>query len=571
MSRMTLPVLLAAALTVAGLASPAGAAVAPGRVWLDTGQRLPAPNVDAAGASAVVGLPDGGAVLMASERGRGVVAAQIRRDGSLDPAFGTRGVARVAVPTLPASEPRQIALPFGLLDVLRRPDGRLLLVGSGTARSRYELPRLVLVQLLADGSLDKAFGQGGIAVPGVQASCGGRCRLAALAPGGGIVVGGNTGSVDPSIEHDPNAPASFQWVVARLAPSGAPDASFGNGGLVPIPGALGRNAGATATALLPDGRIVAYGRGPVVPWLTRLLPDGTPDPSFHGGSPVLPPMRFGFEMLLHPETDAVDLLGDRRLLRYGADGEQDAAIDLPTAGSQTRLLAEPGGGVLVWSGVSYGPRPLAEGDLVLQRVAPDDRVDAPAGRRLGLGFGGGLATVFARLAPRPVGSLAQTGFTPADVVRRPDGSLLVAGGIRIVRYTGEGAGFSSGLFAAASLTPALAPDPSFGGAAVRPRVRVAVAAQHLAGVRRLKRVLVRAETTSPGLAVLRVRAGGRTVAEMLEPLFTSGHSALRVRLTRAGERYLRARKGSLRVTVSVRARDVLGQEAVASAGGRLLR
>jgi hypothetical protein len=102
-------------------------------------------------------------------------------------------------------------------------------------------------------------------------------------------------------------------------------------------------------------------------------------------------------------------------------------------------------------------------------------------------------------------------------------------------------------------------------------VRVVVAPQHLAGVRRLKRVLVRAETTSPGVAVLRVRAGGRTVAEMLEPLFTSGRSALRVRLTRAGERFLRGRKGSLRVTVSVRARDVLGQEAVATARGRLLR
>ena len=58
---------------------------------------------------------------------------------------------------------------------------------------------------------------------------------------------------------------------------------------------------------------------------------------------------------------------------------------------------------------------------------------------------------------------------------------------------------------------------------------------------------------------------------MLEPLFAAGRSALRVRLTREGERLLRHRTRTLRVTVSVRARDVLSQQAVATTGGRLLR
>jgi uncharacterized delta-60 repeat protein len=271
-------------------AASADAVFTPGRVVFSVGAPEPQKDVDAGGASVAVALPDGGAVLIAPEGGRGLVAARIRSNGSLQRRFGREGVARVRLPLPAATLTTPPGRAFTPLQVLAQADGRLVVVGTGFARTRFELPQMILLRLTADGALDRSFGQGGIAQPGVEASCGGLCHPASIQADGAIVVTGNTGGL-LSPPKGPGTPANFQWVVARLTAVGALDASFGQNGLVAIPSARGMQNGGFGAALLGDGRIVALGRETSAPLLIRLLPTGAPDPSFHGGVPASLPVR----------------------------------------------------------------------------------------------------------------------------------------------------------------------------------------------------------------------------------------------------------------------------------------
>jgi uncharacterized delta-60 repeat protein len=441
------------ALTRLVLVAPAAALTAPGRVAYETGGGRPEATVDAAGATAAVALPDGGAVLVGDEHGKGFVALRLRADGSLDRTFGASGLAHVAVPTHDRFS--------NALQVLRRPDGRLLVVGTGDSASRYELPRLVVAALTEQGALDPSFGQGGLlADAGIQGACG-SCDPAALTPDGSLVLAGVTGQVSPAIEHDRNAPATFQWVVERLTPTGAPDASFGGDGIVDIPVAAGRDAGGYAAAVLADGRIVTFGRDASGPLLARLTPAGGFDPTFHGGTPAPVPLAGAraVGMAAHPDGTA-DVFGQGRLARLTPAGDADPAfgpqgIALPGASAFARPVALPDGGVAIYGPSTYEPRPTGVPALIVERIAPSGAVSEA---RVPIPFGGGYASVGTR-----VPSIAQNSFLPGRLVPRADGSFLVAGGVRVVRYTGEGSGFSSAPMAAAALTPQLALDPAFGG------------------------------------------------------------------------------------------------------------
>jgi hypothetical protein len=198
----------------------------------------------------------------------------------------------------------------------------------------------------------------------------------------------------------------------------------------------------------------------------------------------------------------------------------------------------------------------------------DESIGGPVGRTLRLGFGGGIATLFAKHTPRPLMPLAQTGFTLGRVVPRADGSYLAIGGVKVLQYKGEGTGWSTAAFAAAALRPDMTLDPDFGGAADALRLSVGIPRQRSASVRVLKRVLIRIRSSAPGLAIVKVRARGRVIAQMTVPLYTAGTSSMRVRLTKTGERMLRRGTG-VPVAVNVRARDFLAVDATARASGRL--
>jgi uncharacterized delta-60 repeat protein len=469
---------------------------------------------------------------------RGITAVRLRPDGSPEPAFGSGGTARVALPG--SFQPRQL---------LRQPDGRLLLVGDGPRASRYGLPRLLLVRLTAAGALDPSFGSGGIAAPGLQSGCGG-CDSAALAPDGSIVVGGTTGQVSPAIEKDPGAPESFQWVVQRLTPAGANDASFGT---VTIAGPAGMGTSGYGTVVRPDGAIVVLGTHSGQLQLAGLTAAGTPDPAFNGGAPLALPTD-GFEMVLHA-NGAIDVVGYGRLVRVATNGTLDTAYGsggtvtfggFPRNFGPPEILATPDGGTILHGLAAFDPTPPGQPRLHVQRITPSGALGAASD--LSPAFGGGLGS--ARRSTS--GGVEQNSFV-GELLPRPDGSYLVVGAVKVGRYTGEGAGFGTGLVAGAAYTPLLAPDTSFGGPQQPALARARIPRQRARADADLRRVLAQVTASGPGLVSLRVRDGRRRI---LAAVYAAGTANVRIPLTATGRRILR-RARSLRVQVGRDLRDVL--------------
>lgn len=519
------------------LAPPvARAAQAPGRVVLPPNFGVPEANVDASGGGPAVGLPDGGVILSAGRRGT-VVLRQLRRDGAPEAGFGQGGTARVTVP----------GDAFSLFQLLRRPDGRLLLVGTTPPASKYEQPRRAVVALTAQGALDPAFGQGGVGRPGVTGG-----GAAALQADGSVVLAGTTGQVSPEIETNPNAGASFSWKVARLTPAGAPDTGFGEAGVATVPVGAGRDTGGSGVGVTATGRLITIGRSLGRTLVTALTPTGAMDPTYGGGAPV--PVSTGSAMLVDP-TGRVDVVGTDRVLRLTAAGAPDATFGEGGTTTYPQMLAPQvlptaDGGLLVSSPTVFDVRPPSQPALRVLRVSPTGALGATTD--VNPGFGGGLGS-FARLSYR----LEQDGFLPGTLLPRPDGSFVLTGGVRIVRYTGEGTGSSTGLPAAAALTPALELDHAFGGPQLPARFRLSVPVQRASRAAGLRRVLVRVTASDPGLALLRVRDGRRRVlAQSLEPIYAGGTTTVRIPLTPTGRSALR-RGRSVRVSVGHAFRDVL--------------
>jgi uncharacterized delta-60 repeat protein len=541
-----------AALTVA--AAPAAAAVAPGRVAFSVATQVPERNVDAGGAGPAFALPDGRVVMVAFGPGADLTLVGLRADGSMDPAFGSAGIARVAVP----------GGRLNVAQLLRRPDGRLLVVGTGSpiAANRFELPRFVLVGLTAAGALDPSFGAGGIAPLDLQSSCGGGCSPVALAPDGSIVVTGNTGQLSPAIVADPTAGSNLQWVVRRLTADGATDPAFGT---VPVSGPAGVSTAGYSTVVRPSGAIVVLGIRDRRPHLAALTATGAPDASFNGGQLVSIPAD-GPHMLLRADG-SIDVAGLGRIVRFMPSGALDTTYGsggTVAVGGFNRsygaptMLATPDGGTIVYGLRMFEPTPAAQPRLHVLRITRGGTLGAAG--TLTPAFGGGIAS---RRAGVEHNSFRGT------LVPRADGSYLLVGGLSVVRYTGEGEGFSAGFVAAAAYTPLLEPDPSFGGPQPAAQARVSVPRQRARSAAQLRRVLVRVTTSGAGLVQLRVRDGrGRILAQDVAAIYAAGRTTVRIPLTTTGRRILR-RGRSIGVRVGRDFRDILTARDRGVTGARL--
>jgi uncharacterized delta-60 repeat protein len=226
------------------------------------------------------------------------------------------------------------------------------------------------------GALDPSFGSGGIVISSLSAQED-RAFAAVLQPDDKVLVGGGLQS----------SPGSFDFVVARYDATGALDPTFGTGGRVVTP--AGGGAEVITLLLQPDQKIVAMGYhfpsgGPYYVVLVRYLPDGTLDPSFGGGAPVI------------TAPDA-------------AFGSSEAAL-------------QPDGKIVVVGQTSSGG-----GDFVVRRFLSDGSPD------LLFGVGG---TVVTTISPFP--------DRLESVAVQPDGKIVVAGtsfatGFAMVRYDASGA------------------------------------------------------------------------------------------------------------------------------------
>lgn len=471
-------------LTVAALFlalfTAAPAAADQGRALLPTGYRVPVAQPDAAGAQRAVALPDGGAALFAWEGpNRGIAGVRMRADGTRDASFRAR--IRTGRHTLV------------LRGALRRPDGRLLVTATRLASAPTGLDELVLAQLTSSGALDPSFGLVHTGIAGYSG--------AALAPDGSAVVTGTD--------------AAKRWVVARIGPVGEVEQ------VAQVPGSVTGDY-STGARVAADGRITVLGGRGRDALVARLLPDLEADLTWGGGAPVRAGVH-AVDLALGPDG-AVTMLGRTRVARLRPDGTSDAAYGEVGVGDASfgRLLAEPDGGVLVYRSPYPQPRAAGLPALVIDRLSPAGARTTVTPRPR---FGGGASL----LASRRTKPLRQNGFAVGELVRRPDGSYLAAGGVSLIQYTGEGEGFSSAQDAVVALTPQLTVDRGFGPAFAEPRIGVRPLGRNRHG--RLVRVRVR--TSGPGLLSLRIRdLRGRVIAAGLAPVHKAGSSTVLIRATR---------------------------------------
>jgi uncharacterized delta-60 repeat protein len=439
--------------------------------------------------------PDGKIVVAGTAQGTpqdtDFYVRRFNADGSLDTAFGNRGLVLVGAP--PAGSQDSASA------VAVQADGRIVVAGQTLRPSSTTSSDFAVARLNADGSPDATFGSGGVVVtpvgPGdsddtltdlvIDAAgrlvAGGRTPNA-TGPSTGVVVRYlPTGVLDPTFDTDgivtldtlsagPQVLADGMQVVAagslsritsrvavddfvvyRFDATGAPDPGFGTGGKVVTDVPEPTNTTPTNAAEQPDGKVVVVGvvanpfLGPSLLGLARYTPDGNLDPAFGNGGRLVTDFGSGLQLT----KGAVAVLPDGKLLvaaqvsdplsfppppplalfRLNADGSLDT-----TFGSGGRVVPDLGGQF------SAG---LTLADVL---VAPD-------GTLVVVGESGGSTAILrfsasGTLASPPRLTAGLSGLREAVV--RPDGKILV---------TGAGA---ESAFAVGRFLPDGSPDPAFG-------------------------------------------------------------------------------------------------------------
>jgi uncharacterized delta-60 repeat protein len=151
-------------------------------------------------------------------------------DGTLDPGFGTNGMATDSA-----------GVKTGCYKLAIQPDGKIL-VPAWVNPDDLSHPRYSLFRYNSDGTRDSSFGDNGLIMEE-----GGSSYNIVLQPDGKILTCGNLMN-DSTIKHA---------VVKRYLSSGEPDFSFGTNGIADLN--IEPPSGLLGLALCPDGKIAAAG------------------------------------------------------------------------------------------------------------------------------------------------------------------------------------------------------------------------------------------------------------------------------------------------------------------------
>src|SRR3989442_328768 len=303
--------------------------------------------------------------------------------------------------------------------LVAQPDGTVVAAGS----AQVPHPVFALARYRNDGTLDPGFGDHGK----VTSRIGPGSLIMALGrqADGKLVAGG---TVDFS---EQGGPVSF--ALARYLPDdrldGAVGPSFGQGGIARIGGPM---TFALSAALQPDGRIVvggcANGYEPRLA-VARLLPDGSPDPSFGDRGEVATSVGRQAQadaVIVQPDgkiaaAGTADVGADRGqfaflVVRYQPDGTLDRSLDgdgiattdfMPGTDEATAVTIDVTGH-LVAGGMAGFNRPVGADFPLVGLDRPLVGVDVPP--------------------PAPVRTVPPGGRPAPDVVAGAPPSIPVTGG-----------------------------------------------------------------------------------------------------------------------------------------------
>jgi uncharacterized delta-60 repeat protein len=323
-----------------------------------------------------VAVQPGGKVVVAGVVNNGgsntdFAVARYNADGSLDASFGTGGKAKTDLLGTGASDTaNSVAL-----------DSQGRIVAGGYARVGGD-DDFAVARYLPSGALDTTFNAVGTrpGVPGTAtydvtpfAGDTDRANAVAIDAQGRIVLAGSS---------DTGGGADF--ALARLAPDGSLDTSFGGGGTGTVTTPFSANTDqANALALQPDGKLVAAGsasNGDTSDFaLARYNADGGLDTSFNATGKVTTPIGSASDaakaLALQPDGKLV-AAGfafngsnfDFALARYNPDGSLDANFDFdgktttPIGSSQEEahaLTVQPDGKLVAAGFATNGAREFA--------------------------------------------------------------------------------------------------------------------------------------------------------------------------------------------------------------------
>ncbi len=275
-------------------------------------------------------------------------------DGTLDTSFGIDGIAITVIPEQGHPYSNAEAAALAIL-----PGGGILAAGSATWSDGSKFSSsFALARYTSAGSLDTAFGKGGVAQTAFAKA---NAQLAGIAvqPDGKIVAGG--WGVGSGNGNDFNA-----MLLARYKPNGSLDSTFGTAGKVTTAHALDYEGGPPA---IQSGKIVVSGDDDMEdPVLARYGADGRLDKTFgdQGFATISGPLIASTPPAVVAGTDGklwVDLPGatggteaQDALVRLTSNGSPDLSFGtagvalLPSSGS-TSLDVETDGKVLVGGGI----------------------------------------------------------------------------------------------------------------------------------------------------------------------------------------------------------------------------
>ncbi len=354
-------------------------------------------------AEAVALQPDG-KILIAGSANGDFALARHNADGTLDTSFGSGGSVTTNLGSIDEG-----------FDVALQPDGKIVMVGRSGGPTGFDFG---VVRYDADGSLDTAFGTGGV----VRTDFAGGADYAhgvVIQADGKIVVAGHAGLANDN-----------DFALARYNGDGTLDASFGSGGKVTTNVAGVTDLG-NAVTLQPDGKIVVVGA--VDPshtfdyhfGLARYAVDGSLDTSFGQGGTIVGDLGSAAGVVVQPDGKIIAagnglnsgplVTFDFVLARYDADGSRDATFG-DDGRVTTDLSADQdfGEGVALQSDgkiVVVGQRTTSTVyDLAIARYDTDGSLDTS------FGTDGSLSTDF-----------NGSGDLGKDVAIQPDGKIVVGG------------------------------------------------------------------------------------------------------------------------------------------------